>query len=121
MADHASLKEKKVIIEDNTRISNEEKEVDDIKKRLLKEKTNSLKTEVAPTNTIQDKNKVAPTTKEKGVLKSTNKSIEKNIIEAKEIKKTIEEPLKSNGETIKKESPSNKTPNKVPNKLPNTQ
>jgi hypothetical protein len=121
IAKAASLKEKKVIIEDNTRISNEEKEVDDIKKRLLKEKTNSLKTEVAPTNTIQDKNKVAPTTKEKGVLKSTNKSIEKNIIEAKEIKKTIEEPLKSNGETIKKEAPSNKTPNKVPNKLPNTQ
>lgn len=122
IAKAASLKEKKVIIEDNTRISNEEKEVDDIKKRLLKEKTNSLKTEVAPKNSSSDKSKIAPTTKEKEVLKSSEKLIEKNKIESKEIKKMIEEPLKSNGETIKKEATSgNKTPNKVPNKLPNTQ
>ncbi len=122
IAKAASLKEKKVIIEDNTRISNEEKEVDDIKKRLLKEKTNSQKTEVAPKNSSSDKSKIIPTTKEKEVLKSSEKLIEKNKIESKEIKKTLEEPLKSKGETIKKEAPSsNKTPNKAPNKLPNMQ
>lgn len=122
IAKAATLKEKKVIIEDNTRISNEEKEVDDIKKRLLQEKTKSLKTEVAPKNSISEKSKILTSTKENEVLKSNVKSTEVIKNNPKEVKKTIEEPIKSSLEPIKKEATTgNKIPNKVPNKLPNSQ
>lgn len=122
IAKAATLKEKKVIIEDNTRISNEEKEVDDIKKRLLQEKTKSLKTEVAPKNSILEKSKILTSTKENEVLKSNVKSTSVIKNNPKEVKKTIEEPIKSSLEPIKKEATTgNKIPNKVPNKLPNSQ